>query len=354
MKLLICTQSVDLDDPVLGFFHAWISEFARKVDSIEVICLRQGRHDLPPNVRVHSLGKEAGAGRLRRAARFLGLVMRLRYDAVFAHMNPEYVIAGGPWWRLFGKEIGFWYAHGAVTGRLRAATFFADRIFTSTPQGYGLQSTKLHIVGQGIDTARFSPGQTDAPAFSLVSVSRVSRSKDIAMGINVVAMLKSRGMAARLEIVGAPLTESDHTYLRELEQLVKDKDLTEAVSFRGAIANAELPVELRKHRFLINAYQNKSLDKVLLEAMATGVIPVSSNAAYCALIESAHDRRLADLPLCVREGDPEAFAGSIARIAALPASERAGIAEKLRAIVVGEHGISELIERIMSAYRLRV
>lgn len=42
MRLLILTQAVDLDDPVLGFFHRWIVEFAKRFDTIEVICLKAG------------------------------------------------------------------------------------------------------------------------------------------------------------------------------------------------------------------------------------------------------------------------------------------------------------------------
>ena len=60
-RLLITTQAVDLDDPVLGFFHRWIEEFAKHCESISVICLKEGRHDLPDNVHVYSLGKPSFA-----------------------------------------------------------------------------------------------------------------------------------------------------------------------------------------------------------------------------------------------------------------------------------------------------
>ena len=60
MKLLITTQAVDTDDPVLGFFVRWIEEFAKHAERVEVVCLREGKHGLPPNVRVHSLGKKNG------------------------------------------------------------------------------------------------------------------------------------------------------------------------------------------------------------------------------------------------------------------------------------------------------
>ena len=81
MRLLIVTQTVDSGDPILGFFHRWIEEFAKHTERIEVICLREGFHALPANVRVHSLGKERGAaGRATYALHFLSLVWRLRHD----------------------------------------------------------------------------------------------------------------------------------------------------------------------------------------------------------------------------------------------------------------------------------
>ena len=58
MKLLIITQTVDINDQILGFFHRWVEEFAKHCEQITVICLEKGIHDLPQNVRVFSLGKE--------------------------------------------------------------------------------------------------------------------------------------------------------------------------------------------------------------------------------------------------------------------------------------------------------
>ena len=46
MKLLIMTQAVDQNDPVLGFFHRWIEEFSRHCERVHVICLKEGEHSL--------------------------------------------------------------------------------------------------------------------------------------------------------------------------------------------------------------------------------------------------------------------------------------------------------------------
>ena len=63
MKLLIITQKVDMNDDNLGSFHEWLKKLAEKAD-IFVIGNYVGKYDLPENVKVFSLGKEIGVGRL--------------------------------------------------------------------------------------------------------------------------------------------------------------------------------------------------------------------------------------------------------------------------------------------------
>ena len=97
MKLLIVAQSVDENNPALGFFVNWVREFAKCFEEIIVVCLEKGEHDLPPNVKVLSLGKEFGASKLKKLFTFYFLLFTLReqYDSVFVHMIQEFVLLGG-------------------------------------------------------------------------------------------------------------------------------------------------------------------------------------------------------------------------------------------------------------------
>mgnify|MGYP001615605383 FL=1 len=96
MKLLVLTQKVDKDDPILGFFHTWVLRLSEKFESVVVICLEKGDFDLPHNVEVFSLGKEKGKNRLQYIFQFFNLCFfkSLKYDAFFVHMNQEYVLLG--------------------------------------------------------------------------------------------------------------------------------------------------------------------------------------------------------------------------------------------------------------------
>ena len=113
-RLLILTQKIDRNDPILGFFHRWVEEFAKHCESVIVVCLQKGEYDLPKNVRVLSIGKEEGGSRMRKIVRYIVRFYRYiwhereNYDAVFVHMNPIYVCLAGPWWRLTGRKIALW------------------------------------------------------------------------------------------------------------------------------------------------------------------------------------------------------------------------------------------------------
>jgi len=157
MKLLIVTQKVDIHDDLLGFFHRWIEEFAKHCESVTVICLEEGRYELPTSVRVLSLGKEEGRSKVKYLKRFYSYIWQERknYDAVFVHMNTEYIVLAGWLWRLLGKKIALWHVHFEVNLRLWIAEKLAHVIFTTTRDGCRVKSRKVKEVGHGIDVERF-------------------------------------------------------------------------------------------------------------------------------------------------------------------------------------------------------
>ena len=140
VKLLILTQKVDKNDPILGFFHRWIEEFAKYCEKITVICLQKGEYNLPENVKVLSLGKEEISQKLKvyKVKSKLLFIFnfykyiwheRKNYDTIFVHMNQEYVLLGGIFWKLFGKKIYMWRNHAKGGWLTRLAIFFQTKYF---------------------------------------------------------------------------------------------------------------------------------------------------------------------------------------------------------------------------------
>ena len=276
MKLLIATQALDRDHPVLGFFHRWVEEFAKHAESVTVIASFVGDYDLPPNVTVHSLGKPSytkaseGAGsRLMRAVRFIALICHLQrdYDAVFVHMIPEFVIAGAVPWRLMDKRVGLWYVHGTVSWRLKLAAFFSDFIVTASPESCRIKSKKVHVLGHGIDTNFFTPDPSIPRTDALLSVGRLDASKRHDLAIHAAA-----DMCRALRIAGEGPERGN------LEKLAKD--LGTSVTFLGGLAQPELRDEYRRASALIHTSETGSLDKVVLEALATDTPVKTSSAVY--------------------------------------------------------------------------
>ncbi|MBI2025321.1 glycosyltransferase [Candidatus Kaiserbacteria bacterium] len=258
MKLLICTQTVDSQDSHLGFFVRWIEEFAKHCEKVTVICLREGKHELPANVKVYEIGKAIGG--MQKAVRLVSLVWRLRkeYDAVFVHMNPEYIVVAGVFWRLMHKRIALWYTHKSVNLKLRIATLLAHVVFTASKESFRLKSNKVKVMGHGIDTDFFSPDQTAARGDWALSVGRLMKSKRHDLAIRATVQEDKE-----LRIIG------DGPEQRHLEALVHE--LGARVRFLGGLTQAQLRNEYRKAAYLIHTSETGSLDKVVLEALACGM-----------------------------------------------------------------------------------
>jgi glycosyltransferase involved in cell wall biosynthesis len=344
MRLLIVTQVVDRNHPILGFFHGWIEEFAKQCTAVHAVGLSVGAHAFPENTHVYSLGKEQKpASTIVYALRLMSLAWRLRkeYDTVFVHMNPEYVIAAGWLWRLMGKEIRFWYAHGAVSLRLRIASALAHRIFTSTPGGYRLPSKKLSIVGQGISIDHFRPATREADTTetcSLITVGRIAASKRLETLICALATLREHGVPATLTIAGVATTDSEHAYEDSLRELVTELKIGEYTHFIGPQTQDALPALLRQHDFFVSDGATGSLDKALIEAAACGLITVSSNEAFDAVVH-------AHIPEVVFPAQSHiGLAECIQRIIGI---DRSRIQTELRSLLVAPNTIKNLIGRIV-------
>mgnify|MGYP001579777003 CR=1 FL=1 len=281
MKLLICTQAVDKNHSNLGSFHRWLEEFAKHCESVSVVCLEEGAHTLPPNVTVWSAGKERGVSRPMRWVRILRHLIRVRHehDAVFVHMNPEYVVLGGLLWRLWGKRIGLWYTHKSVTLKLRLAVRFANIIFTASKESFRISSPKVRVTGHGIDTGLFVPGVRPAQ-LRVVTAGRISPTKRLREMLSALDVLAARGIDFDFTIAGAPIFPEDERYLKEIEEEILRRPYASAVHCIGPVPYARMPETLVRASVFLNLSQTGSVDRAVLEAASCGVVPVTTNDAF--------------------------------------------------------------------------
>lgn len=279
MKLLFVTQKMDKNDSVLGAYHGWVSALAEKAERITVICLFEGQHTLPEHVRVYSLGKELGAvSSSVYAFRFLSLVWKLRneYDAVFVHMNQEYVLISGWLWKLLGKRIYLWRNHYAGSLLTDIAAAFCTSVFCTSKHSYTAKYKKTVFMPVGVDIERFSPGISGRVAHSILFFARIAPSKRPDMFVEALNILKEKGIAFTASIVGSPLPEHEAFY-EKLTHRVQELGLTSLVSFRPGVPHAEASTVFAAHEIFVNTSPSGMFDKTIFEAAASGCLVLSSS-----------------------------------------------------------------------------
>jgi len=348
MNLLILTQKVDKNDAILGFFHSWILEFAKNYEKVTVICLYEGEHNLPNNVKVLSLGKEKGVSKITYLYNFYKFIFQERknYDKVFVHMNQIYIILGGLFWKLSGKEIGLWYAHGSIPFGLRIATKITNYIFTSTESGFRINSKRKRVVGQGIDVSSFKPSdlKINSDTFNIVTVGRISPVKDLETLIKAINLIKN-DIPVRLNIIGEIILGKDRNYKKNLEQKIKEMDLGTIVTFVGSVPNNRLVDYLRKNDLFVNTSHTGSLDKTVLEAMATGLPVLNCNEALLDVFGDLKGE------LMFPKRDFEALSVKMRNMSNNGVEYRNKLGSKLRDIVVKNHSTENLIKKIKDIYK---
>ena len=356
-NLLIITQRVDENDQLLGFFIDWLKRFSEKFRKITVLCLERGKCDLPENIEVISMGKDSGYSKIRQLSTFYFLLSTLKYDVIFVHMNPIWVVLGGPVWRLSGKKIFFWYTSGGVTAKLKLAEKFADVIFTASKESFRLSSKKVIITGHGIDTGLFKPDSSrskaipaevprhepspsnlkdgasrfDLKGIKILSVGRLAPVKNYETLIDATKILKDTGLDFSVTMIGEVALDSDHRYLASLKLKVKNLKLEENFKFIGKVNHKELPEYYQSHDIFVHLSKTGSVDKTLLEAMASGMKVLSSNDSARAFLPAE---------LLFNGFDPAELAAKIVAVKDEPADPA------LREYVVRNHNLDKLIENI--------
>lgn len=272
MKLLIFTQKVDKSDSVLGFFHRWIEEFSKGCESVIVICLYEGKHSLPANVRVLSLGKEKKQSRFNYVVNFYKYIWgtRKEYNKVFVHMNQEYLLLGGIFWKLWRKPAYLWRNHHAGSFLTDIAAAFCTKVFCTSRFSFTAKYKKTTLMPVGVDIENFKPDATVSRIDrSILSLGRISPSKNNAMLVDVVVGMKDPSIHA--SIYGDPLPQDQGYY-----DMLKEKASTNIV-FKSGIPNTETVKVYSAHSIFVNMSSSGMYDKTIFEAMACGCLILASN-----------------------------------------------------------------------------
>jgi glycosyltransferase involved in cell wall biosynthesis len=355
IKLLITTQKVDINDPLLGFFHGWLKKFAEKFDLITVICLQKGKYNLPNNVKVLSLGKEKYSHHSHAIRRLVSLynfykyILRERrnYDAVFVHMNPIYVILGHLLWKSWNKKICLWYNHRYGNWITKTAIKMANFVFYTSPFSFAPKFKKAKIMPAGIDTNIFK-SKVKSPANlagrrqskvknSILYLGRISSIKNLDVLIEAVKILEKKGVDFILNIAGDIVSNKDIVYFKKIKEISQNLEKKGKIRFLGEIPPYKTVEIYNQNEIFINLTNPGSLDKTTLEAMACETLVIVSNRFFWNILPKE---------LIFKEQDREDLAKKLESVFKWQAKDKEIIVRKLRNFVVENQSLDKLVFKI--------
>jgi len=349
MKLLIVTQAIDVNNPVLGFFVRWTEEFSKNCEKVTVICLEKGEYSLPSNVKVLSLGKEEFIrshsyyshilSKFLFVYRFYKYIFKFRndYDSVFVHMNQEYVILGWKLWKLLGKEIMMWRNHPMGNFFTDIAVWVSDRVFCTSKYAYTAKFKKTEIMPVGIDTGLFKrkPEIKKIPN-SILFLGRISPIKNPDVLIESLNLLNKDGVDFNALIVGDPLPK-DKKYYDGLVGKIKEYNLENKVKLMPGVKNTEAIDLYNKYEVFVNLTPSGSMDKTIFEAMACESLVLVSN-------KSLEDK--INKELIFKEGDIIDLGEKLKVILSFSIEEKTKFGKELGSYIIKEHNLSMLVNRV--------
>lgn len=286
MRILIITQKINKNDSVLGFFVRWVEKLAEHFSSVTVICLEKGEHNLDENIRILSLGKESGESRIKYIFYFYKYIWQERgnYDAIFVHMNQEYVLLGGILWKLLGKKIGLWRNHHAGSILTNLAVWFSDMIFCTSRFSYTAKFKKNIIMPVGVDIDLFSPDKNVAKVKnSFLFLGRIAPVKNQLIFLEALCKIRDNDFSATL--VGDFLPR-DVNYYKKIIAISKTPELNGKISVCSGVPHYKTADFYRSHQWAINLSSSGMYDKIIFESMACGTPILTNNKNLFGIIDS--------------------------------------------------------------------
>lgn len=340
-RLLVITQVMDETHPILGFFTNWVRGWKTSFAALRVITLQKHPVLTIEDVPIYSLGKENGASRWSRVLRLWRGVWHARneYDAVFVHMNEEYILLCGIFWRLYGKRVYLWRNHPVGTWKTPIAAWLAHEIFYTSPQAYVAKYDHSVQMPAGIPIPEMRACVQKTKGH-IVMAGRVAEwYKRTHLLVEAGIRLSKECSIAEwyVQIIGDPDKGQDG-YYKKLRARVQEEGLEECIQFLPGRPYADVLRVYASADVVVNTTQSGSFDKALLEGMAFGCIPLTSNKALADVLPS----------ICILEEDSaESLLSALRAVLMMGESEKHSLRESSFNYVATEQSFTALTRRLV-------
>ncbi|EKQ54513.1 MAG: glycosyltransferase [Methanobacterium sp. Maddingley MBC34] len=345
MKLFVLAPEITENHTALAFLPTWIRKIADNVDELTIFTLNYDENTwFPENVSVYCPPR---GNRFRFFFYIHYYIFKNVWwsDEVFSLMYPILTIWASRFTRLFNKPLVMWYAHGAVSDRMKKAHKLCTMAVTSSAAGFRLKSDKLRIIGQAIDTNKFIPGEVKSDKIKIMYLGRISKVKGIGHMIRAADILVNKEKVSKLEfeIVGDITSETEREYLESLKNLTIKLNLENYINFTGKVPFTNIENVYQSCNIFVNPSNTGSLDKTVLEAMSCGKIVITCNEAYYKIFPDDVKEHCYFVP-----EDYEELAEKIKMNILTPNKD---LELRLREIVVKDHSLDRWVKNLMDVFK---
>ncbi len=236
-------------------------------------------------------------------------------------------------------KAGLTLAYRVLLGQPRA------RVIVQNPddqaelrRNAGVDATLIR--GAGVDLARFRPQPPPAGPVTVVLASRMLWDKGLQEFVDAAALLRARGVPARMVLVGKP-DPSNPSAVPEA-QLRQWHD-SGAVEWWGH--RADMPAVLAQAHIVCLPSYREGLPTILIEAAAAGLPLVATDVPGCREVVQAGENGF-----LVPPRDAAALAEALARLAE-DTELRATYGRASRRLAEAAFGIGRVTEETLSVYR---
>ena len=224
----------------------------------------------------------------------------------------------------------------------RGAYTFAHRVVANAQAAAsrlrreGFAASRISVVPNGLDLARFTPRVLPSKLRRIVMVANLRPGKGHATLIAAAPSILKRFPDARFELIG------DGTERQSLEDLVRARGLTSAFTFAGHAEN--VPERLATADLFTLPSESEAFPNAVLEAMAAGLPIVAS--AVGGICEVVHPERTGIL---VQPRDPQGLSDGICRLLT-NSHEAHALAAGGRALVESQFSFDRMVSSIEQLY----